>query len=160
MTTGLTRRWLLYYDLPSTLLRLVSLQTICWPCTAITLGFLGHRQALAGWVLVGTCTAWSRSVQLWVTSNVPDSVAGKAIKGSSRSHSFSGKSSTTSLIGRKGGGPPVNGISQNAKPDWISSNGARVFIRRRTWDWHVVSREVAWKLGLLYLLTTWYLLLR
>ena len=44
---------------------------ICWPATHFTLQLLGHtaRPALC-WAVVGTTTCWSRSIQLWVTSNI------------------------------------------------------------------------------------------
>lgn len=167
MTTGLTRRWLLYYDLPSTLLRLVSLQSICWPSTAVTLKFMGDKQILAAWVVVGTCTAWSRSVQLWVTSNVPETTTHTLKTAIPRNSSFGSRSShqTTGSKKEEGrvvgtSGPQSSKSSASISRGWhTSSNGAKIFIRRRTWDWTVVGRAVGWKVGLLYLFTTWFLLL-
>ena len=167
MTTGLTRRWLIYYDLPSTLLRLVSLQSICWPSTAVTLKFMGDRNILAAWVVVGTCTAWSRSVQLWVTSNVPDT-SGRPLKsGIPRTLSFGSRSSHQATGSKKeegraigSNGTPTSKSSASISRGWhTSSNGAKIFIHRRTWDWIAVGTAVGWKIGLLYLITTWFLLL-
>jgi hypothetical protein len=122
------------------------------------------------WVIVGTCTAWSRSVQLWVTSNVPETTARKT--GIPRNSSFASRGSQhAAAVLRKEeairGGTPHNGSSQSIKMTYSiskgwhgSSNNAKVFIRRRTWDWAEVGQAVGWKIGLLYLLTTWFLLLR
>ena len=71
LTTGLMSRWKAYYTTPSTLIRLVALQGICWPATHFTLTLFDHRRRpLACWALIGTTTCLSRSVQLWVTSNL------------------------------------------------------------------------------------------
>ena len=71
LTTGLLHRWVHYYPPLPTLIRLLALQAICWPATHITLLFLGHRERpVVCWCVVGTCTCVSRSVQIWVTSNL------------------------------------------------------------------------------------------
>ncbi|KAK4684373.1 hypothetical protein P7C73_g5804, partial [Tremellales sp. Uapishka_1] len=70
LTTGLTYRWRSYYSLPSTFTRLVSLQCLCWPMTYLTLITLGPHRPLLSWVVIGVTTGWSRTIQMWVTSNV------------------------------------------------------------------------------------------
>ena len=70
IASGLLRRWLLYYDLLPTLIRLLSLQAICWPLTHLTLQILGPDRSLLAWCVIGSTTAISNSVQLWVTSNI------------------------------------------------------------------------------------------
>lgn len=73
LTTGLLRRWRVYYTPLPTLIRLLALQAICWPATQITLTILDARQRPAVcWAIIGTTTCCSRSVQIWVTSNIID----------------------------------------------------------------------------------------
>jgi len=74
LTTGLLVRWRAYYPPLSTLIRLVALQGICWPATHITLVFFDHtKRPVLCWALIGTTTCLSRSIQLWVTSNIQPS---------------------------------------------------------------------------------------
>ncbi|KAH9943625.1 N-glycosylation protein-domain-containing protein [Amylocystis lapponica] len=71
LTTGLLKRWRVYYSPLPTLIRLCALQAICWPATLFTLQLLAHdRRPALCWAVVGTTTCCSRSVQLWVTSNI------------------------------------------------------------------------------------------
>lgn len=71
LTTGLLTRWKVYYATLSTLIRLVALQAICWPATHFTLLLFNHsRRPVVCWAIIGTTTCFSRSVQLWVTSNI------------------------------------------------------------------------------------------
>ncbi|KAL1743812.1 N-glycosylation protein-domain-containing protein [Schizophyllum fasciatum] len=71
LTTGLLTRWRIYYAPLSTLVRLLALQSICWPATHFTLVILGHaKRPVIPWAVIGTTTCCSRSVQLWVTSNL------------------------------------------------------------------------------------------
>ncbi|THH02997.1 hypothetical protein EW145_g6616 [Phellinidium pouzarii] len=88
LTTGLLWRWKAYYTTPSTLIRLIALQCICWPATHFTLQFFDYTQRpVACWALIGTTTCFSRSVQLWVTSNLymPVSVGdGKVMRAEGR----------------------------------------------------------------------------
>ncbi|TDL20450.1 hypothetical protein BD410DRAFT_725693 [Rickenella mellea] len=75
LTTGLLTRWQAYYPPLSTLIRLLALQAICWPATHLTLSVLNHlKRPVACWVVIGSTTCVSRSVQLWVTSNLWDHV--------------------------------------------------------------------------------------
>ena len=44
---------------------------ICWPATHFTLTLFDHEvRPLVCWAAIGTTTCCSRSVQLWVTSNI------------------------------------------------------------------------------------------
>ncbi|KAJ6524433.1 N-glycosylation protein-domain-containing protein [Mycena vulgaris] len=71
LTTGLLARWRVYYPPLPTLIRLLALQAICWPATRLTLTLLNHaRRPAAVWAAIGTTTCMSRSVQIWVTSNL------------------------------------------------------------------------------------------
>ncbi|KAG8737486.1 hypothetical protein FRC10_008107 [Ceratobasidium sp. 414] len=64
-------RWIAYYPLLSTLVRLLALQAICWPATHITLSVLDvDKRPAACWAVVGTTTCISRAIQLWATSNL------------------------------------------------------------------------------------------
>ena len=71
-TTLLLRRWLLYYSILPSLIRLVALQAICWPLVRITVHVFGADQPLGAWVVIGTTTALSDVVSRWVTSNIAD----------------------------------------------------------------------------------------
>lgn len=71
LTTGLLRRWRVYYSPLPTLIRLLALQAICWPATQITLSVLdAKRRPAICWAVIATTTCCSRAVQLWVTSNI------------------------------------------------------------------------------------------
>ncbi|KAI5891543.1 uncharacterized protein SCHCODRAFT_02544956 [Schizophyllum commune H4-8] len=71
LTTGLLTRWRIYYAPLSTLIRLLALQSICWPATHFTLVILEHeKRPVITWAVIATTTCCSRSVQLWVTSNL------------------------------------------------------------------------------------------
>ncbi|WWD06676.1 hypothetical protein V865_004770 [Kwoniella europaea PYCC6329] len=143
LTTGLTHRWRSYYSLPSTITRLVSLQCLCWPATYLTLWFLGVDRLLLCWVVIGVTTGWSRTVQMWVTSNVipppprptdPDEFAGGG----------AGGGDITPNIRKMNIGPPEI-------PEGLSAWEA--FRWGRKWDWDNVAREVGWKVGGLLLVT-------
>ncbi|PWZ01766.1 hypothetical protein BCV70DRAFT_199199 [Testicularia cyperi] len=71
-TTLLLRRWLLYYSILPSLIRLVALQAICWPLVRLTVFVFGAEQPLGAWVVIGTTTALSDIVSRWVTSNIAD----------------------------------------------------------------------------------------
>lgn len=71
LATGLYARWRLYYTPLPTLIRLVALQAICWPALHFTLRvFDVSKRPVITWAIVGTTTTFSRSVQIWVTSNL------------------------------------------------------------------------------------------
>ena len=71
-TTLLLRRWLVYYSLVPSLIRLLALQSICWPLVRLTLYVFGPQQPLAAWIVIATTTAFSDVVARWVTSNIAD----------------------------------------------------------------------------------------
>lgn len=71
LTSGLFKRWRVYYSPFATLIRLFALQAICWPATHLTLTILNHEtRPLVCWAAIGTTTCCSRSIQMWVTSNI------------------------------------------------------------------------------------------
>ena len=69
-TTLLLRRWVHYYSILSSFIRLIALQAICWPLVRLTLFILGPKNPLAGWVIISTTTAFSDTVARWVVSNI------------------------------------------------------------------------------------------
>ncbi|KAI0665618.1 hypothetical protein C8Q78DRAFT_986174 [Trametes maxima] len=141
LTTGLLKRWKVYYSLFATLIRLLGLQgvllslinhcmqssscpsAICWPATHLTLSILDHEaRPLICWAAIGTTTCCSRSVQLWVTSNiVPAPVP-------------------------PGGAAPEEELMRKG--------------RRRRWDWAQVGVKCALPAGILYCVMAWALVLR
>ncbi|GAA5906313.1 hypothetical protein JCM8208_003512 [Rhodotorula glutinis] len=70
LARGLLRRWLVYYSTGPTIIRVVSLQAICWPLTLTTHRFLSFDQPVAAWVICATTAAFSNVIQTWVTSNI------------------------------------------------------------------------------------------
>ncbi|KAI0338692.1 hypothetical protein BDW22DRAFT_1337269 [Trametopsis cervina] len=75
LTTGLLKRWRVYYSPLPTLIRLLALQgaatAICWPATHFTLTLLDHEaRPLICWAAIGTTTCCSHAIQMWVTSNI------------------------------------------------------------------------------------------
>lgn len=71
LTTGLLTRWKTYYPPLPTLIRLLALQAICWPATEYTLVLFDHeRRPVICWAIIGSTTCVSRSIQIWVTSNL------------------------------------------------------------------------------------------
>lgn len=127
LTTGLTYRWRSYYSLPSTLTRLLSLQCLCWPATYLTLWFLGANRPLLSWIVIGVTTGWSRTVQMWVTSNVEPTPG-----------ELTPKVAPRAIV------PEHLGF-------WES------FTWGRCWDWDKIARKVGWKVGGLLLITTAWL---
>ncbi|KAI0660268.1 N-glycosylation protein-domain-containing protein [Cubamyces menziesii] len=136
LTTGLLKRWKVYYSPFATLIRLLALQAICWPATHLTLTVLDHyARPLICWAVIGTTTCCSRSVQLWVTSNIvpvpiPASASG------AHAHAPSGRASVVheEELMRKG--------------------------RRRRWDWGQVGVKCALPAGIVYCVMAWALVLR
>lgn len=152
LTTGLTHRWLLYYSLAPTLLRLVSLQSICWPSTFITLRYLGNIDILFAWIVVATTTACSRSVQIWVTSNVPE-ISARTLKPAAIVLASGSKDPR----GGKDTLDPRNRESYD-KNRRKSRQAAHVLLRERYWDWNYVISAVWIRVGILYIVTTAYLI--
>ncbi|KAH7919918.1 hypothetical protein BV22DRAFT_1074726 [Leucogyrophana mollusca] len=161
LTTGLLHRWQAYYPPLSTLIRLLALQAICWPATHATLGVLGglgsHTDtSFEGslsildsallrwttirpdvcWAIIGTTTCISRSVQIWVTSNLLQS--------------SSASSSSLSLAYDKAKSSKVNlhGAADELRKQKPKPSGRR-------WDWGVVGRACLLPAGCLYVVMAW-----
>ncbi|KAF7290671.1 hypothetical protein MIND_01307400 [Mycena indigotica] len=136
LTTGLLTRWRVYYPPLATLIRLLALQAICWPATHLSLTLLDHtRRPAAVWAAIGTTTCMSRSVQIWVTSNLwwdPQP--------------------------RPRPPPPAN-KPQPPKPTKPKSHGGwRRFGGRwggRRWDWYEVGVHCMFPAGCVYFVMAW-----
>jgi hypothetical protein len=72
LTTLLSRRWLHYYPLLPSLIRLLALQALCWPLVRLTLFVFGPRNPLPAWTLISVTTAFSDTVARWLVSNITD----------------------------------------------------------------------------------------
>ena len=59
LAKGLLRRWLVYYSLLPTVIRVISLQAICWPLTFTTHRVLTVDQPVAAWLVCATTAAIS-----------------------------------------------------------------------------------------------------
>ncbi|EJD36146.1 hypothetical protein AURDEDRAFT_174752 [Auricularia subglabra TFB-10046 SS5] len=71
LASGLLTRWRAYYSPLPTLVRLLGLQSICWPATHATLVIVGGgKRPVVCWALIGSTTCVSRAIQLWVVSNL------------------------------------------------------------------------------------------
>ncbi|GAA5991412.1 hypothetical protein JCM10908_003301 [Rhodotorula pacifica] len=70
LARGLLRRWLVYYTTVPTIIRVVSLQAICWPLTLTTHRVLSFDQPVAAWLICATTAAFCNVIQSWVTSNI------------------------------------------------------------------------------------------
>ncbi|KAH7885083.1 hypothetical protein F5I97DRAFT_1810335 [Phlebopus sp. FC_14] len=159
LTTGLLHRWRAYYPPLSTLIRLLALQAICWPATHFTLDVIGSlgtspiydngdfgilENALLRWTtvrpdvcwaVIGTTTCFSRSIQIWVTSNLLPS-----------SSSSSG----------------ISVMVHSALPDRLKPRPKKASIGEdmrkpsgRRWNWVVVGRACILPAGCLYLVMAW-----
>ncbi|KAJ7854319.1 N-glycosylation protein-domain-containing protein [Mycena olivaceomarginata] len=143
LTTGLLTRWRVYYPPLATLIRLLALQAICWPATHLSLTLLDHaRRPAAVWAAIGTTTCMSRSVQIWVTSNLwwePREAGGaNGVNGNSGSQA----SAPTPSPGGTGTG----------------AGGWRRFGGRwggRRWDWREVAVQCMLPAGVLYFVMAW-----
>ncbi|CAO1636119.1 unnamed protein product [Sympodiomycopsis kandeliae] len=72
LTTLLLRRWLVYYSLFPSLIRLITLQAICWPLVRLTIFVAGPDRPIEAWIVIASFTAFSDVVARWVTSNIAD----------------------------------------------------------------------------------------
>ncbi|KAF8334348.1 N-glycosylation protein-domain-containing protein [Amanita rubescens] len=132
LTTGLLTRWRLYYPPLSTLIRLLALQGICWPATQITLSVFEHeKRPVVVWALIGTTTCASRSVQIWVTSNLW--------------WDGGGHGSSDSGEGESGGDEPRRGYWKRWGGKWGG----------RRWDWKEVSIKCVLPAGIMYFVMAW-----
>ncbi|TBU45375.1 N-glycosylation protein-domain-containing protein [Dichomitus squalens] len=138
LTTGLLKRWRVYYSPWATLIRLLALQAICWPATHLTLTILSHEdRPLICWAAIGTTTCCSRAIQLWVTSNIvpiPPSHPSHSSHSSHLPHSHT---------------PPVQEEEEHMRKG-----------RRRRWDWARVGIQCALPAGIVYAIMAWALVLR
>ncbi|KAF8630556.1 hypothetical protein AX17_005368 [Amanita inopinata Kibby_2008] len=161
LTTGLLTRWRLYYPPLSTLIRLLALQGICWPATQLTLSIFEHeKRPVTVWALIGTTTCTSRSIQIWVTSNLwwetrvgigssasdasPDGVDGGVVG--------RGEGSRDCSAGDVAG-VHVNGVGKRRGGYWRRWGGGRWGGRR--WDWKEVGVKCMLPAGIMYFVMAW-----
>ncbi|KAF7361446.1 hypothetical protein MSAN_01177700 [Mycena sanguinolenta] len=145
LTTGLLTRWRVYYPPLATLIRLLALQAICWPATHLSLTLLDHtRRPAAVWAAIGTTTCMSRSVQIWVTSNLWwEQREGASLASSSTA---AGKGGTNTAA------------QTSAPPTGAGTGGWRRFGGRwggRRWDWREVAVQCMLPAGVLYFVMAW-----
>ena len=137
LTTGLLTRWRLYYPPLSTLIRLLALQGICWPATQITLSVFEHaKRPVVVWALIGTTTCASRSVQIWVTSNLWWDGGGHGSSDSGEGEPAQGES--------KG-----DGLRRGYWKRWGGKWGGR------RWDWKEVCIKCVLPAGIMYFVMAW-----
>ncbi|KIM44330.1 hypothetical protein M413DRAFT_379368 [Hebeloma cylindrosporum] len=164
LATGLLTRWRLYYPPLSTLVRLLALQGICWPATHLTLTILEYeKRPVICWAVIGTTTCMSRSVQIWVTSNLwwekrpePPKIVEEIAAGSNGS----------GVAG--GGAAPVGGVVGSSSLDAINATtveeNRRAYWKRwggggkwggRRWDWKEVGVKCVLPAGVVYFVMAW-----
>ena len=155
LTTGLLHRWRAYYSPLSTLIRLLALQAICWPATHFTLGIVGSlgTNATFGddsitilesallrwttarpdicWAVIGTTTCISRSIQIWVTSNLLLSTS---------------SGSRTNLTAA---------VPDRPRPRRAHVGEETRKLTGRKWDWAIVARVCMLPAGCLYFAMAW-----
>ncbi|KAF9267137.1 hypothetical protein L218DRAFT_856276 [Marasmius fiardii PR-910] len=144
LTTGLLTRWRVYYPPLPTLIRLLALQAICWPATQFTMQLFDvTKRPATTWAIVATTTCMSRSVQIWVTSNLWWDTG-------SDSRPVSRKGSSANISVQADKKTDGEGFGDNHGPKW---RGGRWGGRR--WDWN----EVVWKCmlpaGVVYCVMAW-----
>ncbi|PWN31022.1 hypothetical protein BDZ90DRAFT_277433 [Jaminaea rosea] len=100
LTTLLLRRWLIYYSLFPSLIRLIALQAICWPLVRLTIFVAGPDRPVEAWIVIASFTAFSDVVARWVTSNIADAPTQRAPPsgGSTRNGRMQGSSSRASAL--------------------------------------------------------------
>ncbi|KAF9481445.1 hypothetical protein BDN70DRAFT_905242 [Pholiota conissans] len=139
LATGLLTRWRLYYPPLSTLVRLLALQGICWPATHLTLTILEHgKRPAITWAVIGTTTCMSRSVQIWVTSNL----------WWERAHPHHHRSAVPSANGSSTG---LSALGVSAGTRW--GGGGKWGGRR--WDWREVGVKCVLPAGVVYFVMAW-----
>ncbi|TFK25900.1 hypothetical protein FA15DRAFT_589546 [Coprinopsis marcescibilis] len=174
LSTGLLMRWKLYYSPLATLVRLLGLQGICWPATHLTLSiFGGVRRPVVAWAIVGTSTAVSRSIQIYVTSNIvwlKDKRVSSAASSNPTTTSATippddtdgdGAVDNTGLFNRLAaiiGGDDLMGASSSTigNGNGDASPQPQPYRRReRRWDWKKVGLRCILPTGLLYFIMAW-----
>lgn len=161
MTSGLLTRWKAYYAPSAALIRLLALQAICWPATYFTLNFFdGEKRPLACWALIGTTTCVSRSVQMWVTSNLWDEEDDSS-PSSSSSPPRPGASSTSAIPASSKGkvkrsmAVAAVGLVIGEKNSASGGSGLGSGWRGRKWDWKDVCWKCAIPAGVCYFVMAW-----
>jgi len=149
LTTGLLIRWQTYYPPLATLIRLLALQGICWPATHVTLTVLDHvKRPVVCWCVVATTTCFSRSVQIWVTSNISVDLSG----GEDVAGGRNGMNSSPNLTG----GPGTSATSAYAPaPRPLTTQRKPRFSTERRWDWKQVSLKCILPAGIVYFVMAW-----
>ncbi|EKM77255.1 hypothetical protein AGABI1DRAFT_130671 [Agaricus bisporus var. burnettii JB137-S8] len=145
LTTGLLTRWRHYYPPLSTLVRLLALQGICWPATQLTVNiFEVSKRPAVVWAVIGTTTCTSRSIQMWVVSNLP-----------TKSASSQGLSTDAREREKRRGVEAETNRSKTLRVGntyWKKWNRWR---RKRRWDWREVSIRCVLPAGVLYFIMAW-----
>ncbi|KAJ7235092.1 N-glycosylation protein-domain-containing protein, partial [Mycena haematopus] len=152
LTTGLFTRWRVYYPPLATLIRLLALQAICWPATHLSLTLLDHtRRPAAVWAAIGTTTCMSRSVQIWVTSNLWwEQREGAALASSNTSAAKNAGSGTNAAT--QASAPPATGARAGG---WRRFGGFGGRWGGRRWDWREVVVQCMLPAGVLYFVMAW-----
>ncbi|KAF5319465.1 hypothetical protein D9619_008773 [Psilocybe cf. subviscida] len=163
LATGLLTRWRLYYDPLSTLVRLLALQGICWPATHLTLSILEHeKRPVICWAIIGTTTCMSRSVQIWVTSNL----WWEKREGGVKPEPAPGVENTNSPLTSS---PSLANVTGHVVSAETAQGRRRAYWKRwggggkwggRRWDWKEVSIKCVLPAGILYFVMAWTELLR
>ncbi|KAF4622586.1 hypothetical protein D9613_009238 [Agrocybe pediades] len=154
LATGLLTRWRLYYPPLSTLVRLLALQGICWPATHLTLTILEHeKRPVITWAVIGTTTCMSRSVQIWVTSNLWWE------KEDGHSHTHVHGRSSLSQSQQAQSGAAADDTSTRVRPQprttyWKRWRGGGKWGGRR-WDWREVGVKCVLPAGIVYFVMAW-----
>jgi hypothetical protein len=128
-TTLLLRRWVHYYSILSSFIRLIALQAICWPLVRITLHVLGPKNPLASWVIISTTTALSDTIARWVVSNITTEGVEKETQPSSSTHRNGSRkrrkrTSGATTFWRAIMGGPSNGSLENSTNRYLTESEA------------------------------------
>ncbi|KAF8152251.1 N-glycosylation protein-domain-containing protein [Crassisporium funariophilum] len=175
LTTGLLTRWRLYYPPLSTLVRLLALQGICWPATHLTLTILEHeKRPVITWAVIATTTCMSRSVQIWVTSNLwweKRDHAKDRDRDRDAAHDAGGGGSSSAVQGHNDVGvssasvidlasaaltQAVNAtaVKESRRTYWKRWGGGGKWGGRR-WDWKEVGVKCVLPAGVVYVIMAW-----
>ncbi|KAH6904905.1 hypothetical protein BKA70DRAFT_1226118 [Coprinopsis sp. MPI-PUGE-AT-0042] len=111
---------------------------ICWPATHLTLSIAGGvRRPVIAWAIIGTTTAISRSVQIWVTSNIiwiNDKAAAAAASEEEREE----RHDTTGVFFNRVAS--MIGGDDSTWADGSTSGASQAYRRReRRWNWKKVG---------------------
>ncbi|CAA7263736.1 unnamed protein product [Cyclocybe aegerita] len=164
LATGLLTRWRLYYEPLSTLVRLLALQGICWQATHLSMSILnGERRPVVTWAVVGTTTCISRSVQIWVTSNLWWEVEG--VQSSEETPAATNLSSglSASVAALAGLASSSSSIHSHSHPSSGKTKVRGGYWKRvaggtwggRRWDWREVGIHCMLPAGVLYFVMAW-----